>query len=126
MPPRCKPKFEYRHMDGTDLPRGPFCPVEPSRCGHYLSDMTDSPDIIRSALCRSFTSDGLTVQIEIYRLRDSDSWTLELVDDEGDSIVWEEQFATDAAAFAEFTEGLEELGLEKLIAPDEEDTATVH
>lgn len=88
--------------------------------------MTDTPNIVRSELCQSFTSDGLTVQVEIYRLHDGDGWTLELIDPEGASIVWEEQFATDAAAFAEFTEGLEELGLEKLIDPDREDTATVH
>ena len=88
--------------------------------------MTDASNIIRSALCQSFSSDGLTVQIEIYRLEDGDGWTLELIDAEGGSIVWEEQFATDVAAFAEFTEGLEELGLERLIEPDEGDTATVH
>ena len=88
--------------------------------------MTDTPNIVRSDLSQSFTSDGLTVQIEIYRLQEGDCWTLELIDPEGGSIVWEEQFATDAAAFAEFTEGLVELGLEKLINPDEEDTATLH
>lgn len=88
--------------------------------------MIDFPDIIRSPLCQTFTSDGLTVQIDIYRLEDSGGWTLELIDAEGGSIVWEEQFATDAAAFAEFTEGLEELGLEKLIEPDDDDLATLH
>ncbi|KUL93914.1 hypothetical protein DK26_19390 [Bosea sp. WAO] len=88
--------------------------------------MTESPNIIRSPLCQSFTADGVTAQIEIYRLEDGTSWTLELIDADGGSIVWEEQFATDAAAFAEFTEGLEEMGLANLIEPDEDDVATVH
>lgn len=88
--------------------------------------MTDFQGIIRSTLSRSFTSDDITVQIEIYQLEGGDGWTLEVIDEDGGSIVWEEQFATDAAAFAEFTEGLEELGLAKLIEPDGDDLATVH
>ena len=88
--------------------------------------MTDASNIIRSALCQSFSSDGLPVQIEIYRLEDGDGWTLKLIDVEGGSIVWEERFAADVVAFAEFTEGLEELGFERLVESDEDDTATVH
>ena len=88
--------------------------------------MNEFPGISRSPLCQSFTADGITVQIEIYRLEDTSGWTLELIDAEGGAIVWEQQFATDAAAFAEFTEGLEKMGLEKLIQPDDDDLATVH
>lgn len=88
--------------------------------------MTDYPDIVSSPLSQTFTADGITVQVRTYRLERGEGWTLELIDVEGGSIVWEEQFATDAAAFAEFTEGPEELGLEKLIEPDEDDVATVH
>ena len=88
--------------------------------------MNEFPGISRSPLCQSFTADGITVQIEIYRLEDTSGRTLELIDAEGGSIVWEEQFATDAAALAEFTEWLEKMGLEKLIQPDGDDLATVH
>lgn len=88
--------------------------------------MTDFPDILRSPLCQTVTRDGITVQIEIYRLEDSEGWTLELVDEDGGSTVWEEMFATDAAALAEFNEALEELGLAKLIEPDEDEESTVH
>ena len=80
------------------------------------------------AILRRNRTDDLpeAIEIEIYRLEDGDGWTLELIDAEGGSIVWEEQFATDIAAFAEFTERLEELGLERLIEPNEDQTATVH
>lgn len=88
--------------------------------------MNDDPRIIRSPLSQEFTQDGITVHVEIYRLDDGDGWTLELIDEGGGSTVWEETFDSDAAAFAEFTEGLNELGLERLIEPDEDDTATLH
>lgn len=89
--------------------------------------MTDDfPDILRSPLCQTVTRDGVTVQVEIYRLADSEGWTLELVDEDGGSTVWEETFATDAAALAEFNEGLEELGLAGLIDPEGDEEATVH
>jgi hypothetical protein len=88
--------------------------------------MADFPDIIRSPLSQTFTHDGVTVQVEIYKLDGSDGWTLELVDEEGGSTVWQDTFATDVDAFAEFTDGVEQLGLEKLIDPDDDDLATVH
>ncbi|MGO4173729.1 hypothetical protein [Bosea sp. TAF32] len=88
--------------------------------------MTDFPDIIRSPLSQRFTEDGVTVQVEIYRVDGTEGWTLELIDEEGGSTVWQDSFATDAEAFAEFTDGVEQLGLAKLIDPDEDDLATVH
>ena len=88
--------------------------------------MTEFPDIIRSPLSQSFTHDGLTVQVEIYKIGGTDGWTLELIDEEGGSTVWQDAFATDADAFAEFTDGVEQLGLDRLIDPDDDDLATVH
>lgn len=88
--------------------------------------MSDDLNITRSPLCQAFTSDGITVQVEIYKLESGGGWTLELIDEEGGSTVWEEQFATDTAAFAEFTEGLAAMGLAALIEPSDDDTATLH
>lgn len=85
-----------------------------------------TPKIITSPLSQEVTSDGITVRVEIYKLAGTDSWALELVDAEGSSTVWEEHFPTDAAAFAEFTEGLEEIGLAALLEPEGDDEATVH
>ena len=34
--------------------------------------MTDFPDIIRSPLSQSFTHDGLTVRVEIYKIQGTD------------------------------------------------------
>ena len=45
------------------------------------------PDIVHSGLSRSVSEDGLKLCIKIYRP--------EVVDPEGTSTVWDEQFATD-------------------------------
>ncbi|GAU86693.1 hypothetical protein BIWAKO_06641 [Bosea sp. BIWAKO-01] len=65
------------------------------------------------------------MQIEIYRLEDSEGWILELIDEDGGSTIWEEPFDTDAEALAEFNEALEEMGLSKLIEPDEGEQSTL-
>ena len=43
----------------------------------------------------------VTVQLCIYRLENT-KWTLEVVDAEGTSTVWDDEFETDDAAYAEF------------------------
>lgn len=78
--------------------------------GEVRIEMRSNHKIIRSPLSQQDTSGGITISIEVYSLKGSNSWTLELVQEDGSSTVWEEQFPTDAAAFAEFTEGLSELG----------------
>lgn len=95
-------------------------------CYALVYGMTDFPGIIRSPLSQIITHDGITVRVEIYRLDGTEGWTLELVDEEGGSTVWQDSFATDAEAFAEFMDGVRQLGLAKLIDPDDDDIATVH
>lgn len=82
--------------------------------------MTDNdPKIIMSSLCQQFTEDGITVSVEIYRLETgSDGWSLELVDQDQNSIVWNELFATDQAAWDEFQRDVDEIGLKALLAGD--------
>jgi hypothetical protein len=82
----------------------------------------DDPKIIKSPLCRTFTADGITVSVEIYRLETSDGWSLELVDQDWNSTVWEELFATDQAAWEEFQRGIRELGLARLLEGDKPTT----
>jgi hypothetical protein len=60
--------------------------------------------------------DGMTVQVEIYRLVEGDeSWMLELTDHEGGSTDWEYQFATDNEAHAEFYQMLEIDGIQSFL-----------
>lgn len=61
----------------------------------------DDPNLITSGLSRSVTVDGSPVRIEIVRLEGNPDWSLEVVDQDGTSIVWQEPFETDTAALAE-------------------------
>jgi hypothetical protein len=72
----------------------------------------NDPEIEASPLNRSVTRDGITVSVEIYRLAGRDeSWSLEVVDQEGGSTVWDETFAKDQDAYAEFNRTLESEGI---------------
>ena len=59
--------------------------------------MYDEHDLIDSPLSQTFTANGLTVEIQIYRMPDS-GWTLEVVDEHNNSTVWDGEFATDQEA----------------------------
>lgn len=52
--------------------------------------------------------------VEIYRGEDSD-WILEVVDEFGNSTVWDDQFATDQAAWDELQRTLLEEGVEVMV-----------
>lgn len=69
------------------------------------------PNLITSSLSREVTRDGVTVRVEIYRLEDRPGWALEIVNDKGASIAWEELFDTDDAADAAFRETVEVEGM---------------
>lgn len=68
------------------------------------------PKIINSPLSGSFTERGITVDVQIYRLEDT-KWSLEVIDCEGTSIVWDDLFDTDEAARVEFERSVTEEGL---------------
>ena len=76
------------------------------------------PNIIKSRFSRRFTWDGYTLQIEIYRLDDRPGWTLEVVNEEGTSTVWDELFDTDRAANNAFGETFEREGLSAFLDED--------
>ena len=69
------------------------------------------PNIVRSGLSGKVAKDGLTVEVEIYRLEGEPTWTLEVVDHEGSSTVWEEQFGSDDDALAAFRAVLADEGI---------------
>ena len=72
----------------------------------------NDPRIESSPLCRSVTHDDIAVRVKIYRLAgNDDGWSLEVVNHEGTSTVWDDLFATDLEAFAEFQKTLEAEGI---------------
>jgi hypothetical protein len=73
------------------------------------------PKIITSMLSGPFTEGDMTVDVQIYRLEDS-KWTLEVIDGEGTSTVWDDEFETAAAAKAEFLRSVAEESLVGVIS----------
>lgn len=73
------------------------------------------PNIVRSGLSRTIVSHGLKADVEIYRLEDGPDWSLEVVDQDGASTVWDDLFPTDQKAFEAFQEALQEEGLAGLL-----------
>ena len=75
------------------------------------------PDIIDSPLCRTIERDGITLRVEIYSGDDS-KWILEVVDQGGTSIVWDDKFTTDQAALDELMKTIELEGIRSIVEDD--------
>ena len=88
-------KYKRCHGSGSvmdDFRSGfPLDPVEPD---------TDEPPFVLSSLSQRVARDGTAVDIEIYGDGEG-GWLLEVVDEFGNSTVWNQSFPTDQAALAE-------------------------
>jgi hypothetical protein len=62
--------------------------------------MFEDPKLINSRHNGSFNRDGVTFELCIYRLANT-NWTLEVVDADGMSTVWDDEFETDDDAHAD-------------------------
>jgi hypothetical protein len=61
--------------------------------------------------------DGVGHRVQIYRLKTGNNgWSLEVVDHENASTVWDDLFATDHEAFAKFSRTLEDEGIQSFRA----------
>jgi uncharacterized protein len=69
--------------------------------------------IITSPLSGPYSEGGLSVDVQIYR-SESSKWVLEVVDNEGTSTVWDDEFETDEAAKSEFNRCIAEEGIVSL------------
>ncbi|MCB8837025.1 hypothetical protein [Aurantimonas sp. VKM B-3413] len=84
--------------------------------------MEDDPEIEFSPYSGLVTDHGLTVTVNIFRFADSgDGWILEVVDSANTSTVWEDEFATDEEAFAEFKRAVEAEGILEFISAPKRD-----
>lgn len=79
------------------------------------------PEVINSKLSRSFTWEGYRLQVEIYKLDDRSGWTLEVVNENGTSIVWDDLFETDQEAYDAFHSTLARDGLAAFLDDPEDD-----
>lgn len=75
---------------------------------------TGDMEIFHSPLAQTYNSGGHTLRIDIYRSADS-LWTLEVVDEEGTSTVWDDPFETDKAALETAFLAIEEEGVASFV-----------
>jgi hypothetical protein len=85
-----------------------------------------NPKIIMSPLSRKFSADGLTVDVDVYKMDRSLGWTLEVVDEDSNSTLWNCEFSTDWAAWEAFEQAVAEEGLAKILLGDGEEPSTIH
>lgn len=75
----------------------------------------DSPAIIHSIFSRKVTHAGVTLEVCIYRGEHDSDWILEVVNSNGTSICWDDQFSSDVEANAEFERTLKEEGIHSFL-----------
>lgn len=63
--------------------------------------MEREPNLVISGVSQLIVEEGVPFKIEIYKLEGGDGWSLEVVTEDGASIVWDDLFSDDQAAFEE-------------------------
>jgi hypothetical protein len=69
----------------------------------------------QSGLSRTVKKDGVTVEVSIIRLEHEPQWSLEVVNSAGTSTVWDELFASDEDAYAEFERTVADEGMQAFL-----------
>lgn len=75
------------------------------------------PNIVLSGLSQPITIDGQQIRIEIYQLESDPTWILELVNEAGTSIVWDDPYETDLQALDEAIGAITDEGLALFAEP---------
>jgi len=84
-----------------------------------MSKSGDEFTLIESKLSGLITQDDITIEVSIYLGDAEKTWLLEVVDEEGTSIVWDDRFVTDQAALDEVKRAIETEGMENFLSdPD--------
>jgi len=63
--------------------------------------MEREPNLIISSASQRIVEDGVPFKVDIYKLAGGGRWSLEVVTADGTSIVWDDLFDDDRAAFNE-------------------------
>lgn len=70
----------------------------------------EEPNLVTSGKSKRISIDGFVFAIEIYRLEADTTWSLEVVDQDGTSHVWDDTFESDKEAFNVAVEAIEKEG----------------
>lgn len=63
--------------------------------------MEREPNLVISSASQHIVEDGMSFKVDIYKLEGGDGWSLEVVTEDGTSIVRDDLFEDDRAAFEE-------------------------
>lgn len=72
--------------------------------------MEREPNLIVSGASQRVVEGGVPFKVEIYKLEGGNGWSLEVVTEDGTSIVWDDLFDDDQAAFEEAVETIRNVG----------------
>ena len=75
----------------------------------------DDYEVILSSLSKTYSEGDLSVEVEIYKGEDDEGWILEILDNLGNSMIAEEQFQTEQAAWDQFVSDVTKNGIESFI-----------
>ena len=81
--------------------------------------MSNEPNLVVSKLSQKVSSGGKTVSVEIYRLEDESSWTMEVYDEYDNSTLWNRTFQTDLEALTEAKKSILAQGISSFIGPED-------
>ena len=73
-------------------------------------------DLIESLLDQTYSKDGKSIKIEIYRMPDT-GWNVQVVDTFGNSTVWDDEFESDKEALQFVLAEIERDGIDEFIGP---------
>jgi hypothetical protein len=76
--------------------------------------MEEEYEVKYSPLCQNVESSGKEVEVMIYEDGDG-GWLLEVVDEHGNSTVWDDPFESDQKAWVEVMQCIKDEGIDSLI-----------
>ncbi|WP_252193281.1 hypothetical protein, partial [Rhizobium sp. CSW-27] len=85
---------KFSRLTGSSPPA--YSSQPKSRTHDMIED--DEPNLVTSGKSKRIVVDGYPFSIDIFRLETDKTWTLEVIDHQNTSHVWDEQFESDAKA----------------------------
>ena len=81
--------------------------------------MQPKPNLVNSSASQQVVVEGVPFKVDIYKLEGGDGWSLEVVTEDGTSIVWDDLFDDDRAAFEEALATIKKEGPVAFVRGDE-------
>lgn len=72
--------------------------------------MEREPNLVISSASQRIVEEGVPFKVDIYKLEGGNGWSLEVVTEDGTSIVWDDLFEDDQTAFREAVETIRKEG----------------